>query len=317
MDERRDTRPRVAMRLSAGHGSVRARTRWAVESRSSSRTATRPRWLQDELLGFLGKLDHGEARSSGCAGNTDLRRQLRLPAWRLRHHRRFRRPPRTHGQGQHRRRRPRDLPSPAGARLPRVRWVPQAIVRHAFRPRSCAAAIPRPALPPGTHRKGRRSAAAADASRPYLIAQWLRALGRATSAQAARRRRASTRCGWRWNLDLLFLRFSARLDARPRLEPPPPPVSLIGPVPMSSFRLSHLHKLLRPRDPRQEYPVAALASPGALLVGRPSRHPRPGLRDRLLSRWAPPSPSKRSPRRDTSCRFKFAARSSGTGSTGH
>ena len=76
----------------------------------------RPAWLQDDVLAFLGKLDHGEARWLYRAVDPDLRRQLRVSAYGVRAHRQLRRDARAQGCTEHRRRRHRALSTPARGR---------------------------------------------------------------------------------------------------------------------------------------------------------------------------------------------------------
>lgn len=146
----------------------------------------RPRWLQDELLGFLGKLDHGEARwleAPGTpifGGNFAFRRSVFDAIGDF--DARLGRMGKANIGGED-----TEIYRRLLAHGCRVRWVPQAIIHHR---------IQTPKLRRGYFldlhfRQGRTEGAAKRGTRrrippPYLIAQWLRALGRA----AGRRLRA-------------------------------------------------------------------------------------------------------------------------------
>jgi glycosyltransferase involved in cell wall biosynthesis len=139
----------------------------------------RPRWLQDELLGFLGKLDHGEARwldAPGTpifGGNFAFRRGVFDTIGDF--DARLGRMGKANIGGED-----TEIYRRLLAHGCRVRWVPQAIIHHR---------IQTPKLRRGYFldlhfRQGRTEGSAKRGSGrrippPYLIAQWLRALGRA------------------------------------------------------------------------------------------------------------------------------------------
>ncbi|MBS0176624.1 MAG: glycosyltransferase, partial [Nitrospira sp.] len=139
----------------------------------------RPSWLQDELLGFLGKLDHGEARwltdpgTPIFGGNFAFRRNVfeRIGNFDAR----LGRMGAANIGGEDTEIHRRLLASGC-----RVRWVPEAIIHHRIQtPKLRRAYFLDLHFRQGRIEGCRKRATSSRIPPPYLLAQWARAISRA------------------------------------------------------------------------------------------------------------------------------------------